>query len=178
MNYIQIKYWAFERFLYVALAGVILVVVVGIISVYSGSRDSEKGTLFLAGGVASLFYFLQRQRLAEMQMLHKLFTAFNERFEEMDEALNDIVKGDPTADFTAPEKKVLSQYFNLCAEEYFFHEQTYIHPTVWETWLAGMRWFRKNSDRLKRRWDADLDGKAYYGMRTKLFVEPEAPHTF
>jgi hypothetical protein len=31
--------------------------------------------------------------------------------------------------------------FNLCAEEYFFYLQGYIHPEVWKAWENGMKYF-------------------------------------
>ena len=57
----------------------------------------------------------------------------------------------------------LFPYFNLCAEEFFYFREGFIHPQVWQAWNNGMKFFRRNP-RIKKLWDEELGNNSYYGM--------------
>jgi len=38
-------------------------------------------------------------------------------------------------------RELLFSYFNLCAEEYFFHKAGYVDQDVWKSWYRGMSVF-------------------------------------
>jgi hypothetical protein len=138
--------------------------------------DGGELTIGAAGVVAGFVYFVQQQRLTELTVQYQLFAAFNARYDALDAALNRIVEdGDGTAaaNFTPEEREHLYRYFNLCAEEHFFFTQGLVHPTVWETWLAGMRWYYGRSERVRRLWAYELDRQHYYEMPRRLFETDE-----
>ena len=103
----------------------------------SGHRQGLIATVIAtAGGFA---YFAQQQKLAEMRLFKDLFTEFNRRYDDLNDHLARISgrlkKGEQLEE--ADELKV-TEYFNLCAEEYLFQSEGYIHDEAWRTWCNGM----------------------------------------
>src|SRR5262245_21287962 len=81
----------------------------------------------------SVVYFVQKQKLEELEVFERLFTRFNKRYEK----LHDDLRDNPTDD-------KLSRYFNLCAEEFLFFSEGLIHPIAWRAWCLGMQsYFQK-----------------------------------
>ena len=98
-------------------------------------------------------------------MFKELFSEFNERYNELNDCLNQIrskdkIKGDDEA-------QILFDYFNLCGEEYFYYKQRYIPPEVWESWLNGMKYFY-NDSKIQKLWDEELELNSYYGFKKSL----------
>ena len=72
-------------------------------------------------------YFLNRQYLAETEMLWDLLKYFNGKYT------------DNAAEFSRLHKKDnLINYLNFCSEEYLLYTQGYVPPIVWKTWCLGM----------------------------------------
>jgi hypothetical protein len=119
----------------------------------------------LAGVGLTVIYFVQKQKLEELQMFEKLFTQFNQRYKELNDRLEDIL-----ADEALPElevRKTLNAYFNLCAEEYLFYSEGRIHPAVWKAWCRGMLFYLKN-ERIRRHWDDEVKAGSYYGLTLEV----------
>ncbi|MEZ4757241.1 MAG: hypothetical protein R2817_10480 [Flavobacteriales bacterium] len=79
--------------------------------------------------VGLLNYWLQRDKV-----MQDLFTAFNLRYDRLNGELLDIAKGSYTGD---PER-VIVDYLNLCAEEYFWYTRCRIDTAIWRAWRNGM----------------------------------------
>ena len=72
-------------------------------------------------------YFLNRQYLAETEMLWDLLKYFNGKYT------------DNIAEFSRLHKnKNLINYLNFCSEEYLLYTQGYVPPIIWKTWCHGM----------------------------------------
>ena len=72
-------------------------------------------------------YFLNKQYLAETEMLWDLLKYFNEKYTNN------------AAEFSRLHKKDnLINYLNFCSEEYLLYTQGYVPPIVWKTWCLGM----------------------------------------
>ena len=72
-------------------------------------------------------YFLNKQYLAETEMLWDLLKYFNGKYT------------DNAAEFSRLHKKDnLINYLNFCSEEYLLYTQGYVPPIVWKTWCLGM----------------------------------------
>lgn len=63
----------------------------------------------------SVSFFVQQQRLAEMNLFWELITAFNGRYDKLNERLMRIRCEDDCTDY-----QVVWDYFNLCAEDFLF----------------------------------------------------------
>ncbi|WP_251951685.1 hypothetical protein [Salinibacter ruber] len=75
---------------------------------------------------------MQKQKLEETRLFANLFQSFNERYDEMNGDLNEIV-GKSESELTPDEKTLLYDYFNPCAEEYLFYKRGYVPHEVWKS---------------------------------------------
>ena len=93
---------------------------------YAFGGDDRTGMVGAAiAGTIGFFYFSQQQRLAETQLFHDLFRAFNSRYNEMNGLLASIAsRAEALSD---EDRHLIVDYFNLCAEEYLFFKEGYIH---------------------------------------------------
>jgi hypothetical protein len=89
--------------------------------------------LSAVGGVAGFGYFLYRQHLDEAKLFKELFVEFNTRYDALNDNLNVILFGPSEGLLSPDEREYLFDYFNLCAEEYFFYRAGYIDCRVWES---------------------------------------------
>lgn len=121
-------------------------------------------------GVAAAFvYFLYSQHLQETRLFADLFHQFNERYNRLNDKLNDIVSREQHSMLSAEDRQVLFDYFNLCAEEYLYFKSGYIDREVWQSWVSGMRFFARSPDVL-RLWSEELGLASYYGFNLALFA--------
>jgi hypothetical protein len=72
-------------------------------------------------------------------------------------------------------KKALMDYFNLCAEEYLFFKEGYIHPQVWQSWCRGMLYYLRNS-RIRQVWNEEMISDSYYGLTLLVIEQGAARH--
>ena len=123
----------------------------------------DRGAL-IGGGLAIIFgfcYFAQQQRLAEITLFKQLFTEFNERYDKLNDDLAKIES--PQVPLTLDSRQKVVDYFNLCAEEYLFYSEGYIHHEVWKTWCLGMLYYIEKEPFAKI-WAEESDKKCYYGL--------------
>lgn len=154
-----------------ALPPVVLAVVLVLFVGFKADADS-KTVLGLAGGIAAAYAFIYKQSLDDTRFFRELFREFNERFEKKNQALNGIrerANGDPAFALEPGDTDTLMDYFNLCAEEYLYFKSGFIDPEVWQSWLAGMRYFAA-CPKIRAVWENDLrqQGNAYYGFNLGL----------
>ena len=126
------------------------------------SVDDWKILLPFVGGAISLIYIIEKQQLDEALLFKQLFYDFNKRYDDLNEELKKI-KDDSNIELTETEKFLLSDYFNLCGEEYLFYKNGYIYPEVWESWVNGMRIFLK-IEKIKVEWMNEFKTNSYYGL--------------
>ncbi len=152
------KRFVFQNYWWLAFA-----VVVAAIAVVVKSGATDRGSLIATtlGTALSSCYFVQKQKLDELRLFNELFTNFNCRYDTMNAKLEDILAANGTID--AEPKKILVDYFNLCAEEYLFFKEGYIHPKVWQSWCRGMLYYLRN-DRIRKIWDEEMISGSYYGL--------------
>lgn len=121
------------------------------------------------GTLITFIYFAQKQDLEEARLFKELFTTFNQRYDGLNEVLNNIVRAEnQEAKLTPDEEKKLDDYFNLCGEEYLFVKRKYIYPVVWKAWKTGMQKFLENP-RIRQKWLKETkEGWSYYGLEKEL----------
>jgi len=147
------------------VAALLLVVGLYLATLINPEKTTERWQVFggIVAGVLSLTYFIQKQKLEELNLFKEIFAGFNARYDKMNEALNRILTGDPNIELSKSECDTLYNYFNLCGEEYLYFSLGYIYPEVWRAWCNGMKIFRRNS-RIKCEWDKELETGSYYGL--------------
>ncbi len=112
-------------------------------------------------GTLGFCYFAQRQKLAETELFYKLFTGFNDRYDQLNGALAEIAESSSLQ--TSEQRQTVVDYFNLCAEEYLFFKQGYIHDDVWHSWCRGMSWYLRRHP-FKDIWDEEVKTESFYGL--------------
>jgi hypothetical protein len=119
----------------------------------------------LCAGALGVVYFIQKQKIEELQLFERLFTRFNERYAAMNADLQRIAAGSESdADVT---RRVLDGYFNLCAEEYLFYEQGRILPSVWRAWCRGMLSYLER-EAIRKYWESEVTSDSHYGLTSDV----------
>ena len=113
-----------------------------------------------AAAILGFCYFVQQQKLAETTLFERLFSSFNRRYDELNGKLADIAAQQDTS---ADAIKIVADYFNLCAEEYLFYKQGYIHPDAWTAWCRGMLWYL-DQPLFKGIWQEEVKTESFYGL--------------
>lgn len=162
------KHFVFRNYWRIACA--VAAVAIGVI-VASGSSGREGLIATILGAALGFCYFAQKQKLEELRLFKDLFTDFNRRYDEMNDRLVNIpggnLRGDPDL------RKTLVDYFNLCAEEYLFFEEGYIHPAAWRSWCRGMLYYLDDED-IRQVWDDEVRSDSYYGLTLHTIREGAA----
>lgn len=119
----------------------------------------DKATAFAAVVAAglSVVFFVQQQRLAEMNLFRELITAFNGRYDQLHARLMGV-RENGIADYQAA-----LDYFNLCAEEFLFFSEGYINHKVWRSWCKGMLFYLE-VEPFDMMWKDLGDRDSYYGL--------------
>jgi len=130
---------------------------------FSKPENVSSNLATIVAGALGVAYFVQKQRLEEIELFEKLFTGFNKRYGEMNDHLERIRQIN-TEPFSEYDLKVLNGYFNLCAEEFLFYSQGQILSVVWQSWCRGMRIYLANEE-ISRRWEMEEGGDSLYGLR-------------
>ena len=159
------KHFLFRYYYWIALFLILLVISVKC----CGILDFDwKLAVTILGGILWSVYLVQKQKLDEIHLFKELFTKFNARYSDLNEALNQILQGDDEQELTTKEIDKLYDYFNLCGEEYFFYEQGYIPSKVWKAWSNGIKIFLQNK-RIRKVWKNEVRTDSYYGLSLKEF---------
>jgi len=162
----RFKHEVFRHFWWAALALTVGLVGFSVLWIEDASHWKLPVTLF--GGLLSALYFVQKQKLEETRLFANLFQSFNERYDEMNGDLNEIV-GKSEGELAPDEKTLLYDYFNLCAEEYLFYKRGYVPHEVWKSWQQGMRYYMRDP-LIRKVWEADesRQGSSYYDLEMPM----------
>lgn len=151
----MMRYWLFRSYPWIASLAAAAVIV-------CAWRSGEWLPVITPAGAAILgfCYFVQQQKLAETALFERLFSSFNTRYDKLNGKLADIAdKEVPSAE----DRKDVVDYFNLCAEEYLFYKEGYIHPDAWTAWCRGMLWYLRRHP-FKDIWDKEAQTESFYGL--------------
>lgn len=157
---IRLKFWFFHHYWWL-LTLVFVGIGTGMVFLRPGVDFKLLATLL--GTFLSLLYFLQKQRLEEMKLFREIFAECNGRYDKMNERLNVIADALDNQSLQSEELAILSDYFNLCGEEYLYYRQGYIFPSVWKAWYNGMKYFITNP-RIAAVWTEEKKSESYYGL--------------
>ncbi len=138
----------------------------GTIALHHTASGSPDWPLYLtiAATALSAIYFVQKQRLEEMRLFKQIFTECNNRYDALNERLNEILVGDASQQLSTNERYILFDYFNLCGEEYLFYRAGYILPSAWKSWENGIQFYLSNK-RIRTLWEQEVETGSYYGLK-------------
>lgn len=129
-------------------------------------QESEKRwqmALTFVGASAAFVHFLYSQHIEETRTFKELFTEFNRRYDSLNDVLNEIVGRPAPFELSARDKRKLYDYFNLCAEEFYFYRTGYIPKEVWDSWRSGIRIFIQ-SPAILDLLGSEMKTGSYYGL--------------
>lgn len=124
---------------------------------------TDRGPLVLSvlAALMSVAFFVQQQKLAELQLFKQLFVEFNQRYDKLNEPLQRILVSGLKSD---QDRMAALDYFNLCAEEYLFFVEGYIDDRVWRAWSNGMRTYFE-CPAIGDLWRNEQKSNSYYGFQ-------------
>lgn len=131
----------------------------------------------LVGLIITFYYQYHNSKLAHDKMNKELFTEFNKRYDALNDFLLEIEATCKTLEDVSakPELKYkLNDFFNLCAEEYYWKQKGRIDKSIWEGWCAGMNSWYNRVDIIQEAWDVEIEKygcKAYYIKRKDDFFK-------
>lgn len=103
------------------------------------------GILGAFGLFITLFYNGQNRKLSNDKMERELFTEFNARYDVLNDYLYQIQESCKTLQDLEDNphlKYKLNDFFNLCAEEYYWKKKKRISDEIWNAWSEGMNdWY-------------------------------------
>lgn len=106
-------------------------------------------------------YFAHEQKLAETLLFKDLFIGFNQRYDRLNGPLAAIAEQETP--LSSEQKNLIVDYFNLCAEEYLFYKEGYIHREAWRSWCRGMSWYLKRHP-YRDVWNEEVRTESFYGL--------------
>jgi hypothetical protein len=139
--------------------------VVGLLAIplwYFGSPDRDwRVLLTILGGLISGSLIVQKQNLDELRLLHDLFKDFNARYDKINAALQRIAEHG--IDDRARDTELIVEYFNLCAEEYWWFSARHIPDEIWGSWCRGMLSYL-DQPLFADLWSKEVKSDSYYGL--------------
>lgn len=133
---------------------------------YFGAPDRDwRVLLTILGGLLSGALIVQKQNLDELRLLHDLFKDFNARYDKANSELQRIAN----AGMTDPLKDtaMIINYFNLCAEEYWWFKADHLPEDVWQYWCRGMLWYLEKQP-FAVIWAQEVVTDSYYGLTLEV----------
>jgi hypothetical protein len=144
----------------------VLLIILGILLLSDAEvRGGSVGAPIAA--ILGLYYFAQRQRLAETALFKDLFSHFNDRYDKLNDALMRLSASD---DWSDQDKCKVVDYLNLCAEEYLFFKRGYIVPEVWQAWCRGMQQYLE-VPQIAQICVKELATRSYYGLSQDIIAK-------
>lgn len=141
----------------------VLFLVVSMAILWWAQFDGDlNGTVALGmiGACATVYIGLLNYWLQRDKVMQDLFTAFNVRYDRLNGDLLAIAKGT----FEGDPDRIIIDYLNLCAEEYFWYTRGRIDGAIWKAWRNGMEnWLQVPAIREVARRESGLHD-SYYGL--------------
>lgn len=129
--------------------------------------------LGIFGIIITFVYSHKSKSLNDDILFKELFGKFNERYDSLNDKLQRVIDDSEKSELTIKHlnektiqgsnktyKQVLIDYFNLCAEEYFWNRKGRIDPIVWKSWNTGMKYWYK-SKLLQNFWIEEKKNNGY-----------------
>ena len=96
----------------------------------------EFSAAVIAAGI-SLAIGVTQTRLSNDRMTKELYKEFNERYDRLNNKLSQIKSGKDSPE----NRQTIIDYFNLCAEEYYWYSKGRIPCEIWKAWKDGIAFY-------------------------------------
>jgi hypothetical protein len=116
----------------------------------------------------TIFYSYHSKKMENDRMIKELFKEFNARYDKINHSLYEIESKCKTLkdlDEHPELKNKLNDFFNLCAEEYFWYKKGRIDKNIWCAWSDGMNDWYNGVQVIKDSWNSEIQNrgcKSYY----------------
>lgn len=107
------------------------------------------------------------KKLANDRMMKDLFTEFNQRYDLINNKL-DMISKLSVEEWRElkPEKRtkyegVVIDFFNISAEEYYWHKEGRINGNIWASWSKGMNDIFNKSKVIQNIWAEECKNEGY-----------------
>ena len=141
-------------------------------------------------GLIITWWFSQNNlKIAHQKMEKELFSEFNKKYDELNDKLKVIfdntqvndkttLNGLKKLNFKIKEEEifpeiVLIDYFNLCAEEYYWRNKKRVSKKIWLSWQAGMKSYYRYCF-VRELWEkevSDFGYQSYYLKEGQSFFD-------
>ncbi len=157
------------------LATAVLIIGSGLIvwaSLGLGYKEGS-GALVMIAALATVYIGLLNYWLQRDKMMQELFSSFNKRYDEFNDDLLAISKGEAVANDKDPESRIVD-YLNLCGEEYFWYKNGRVDETMWKEWYAGMNmWMNVPAMNAIALQERSKDKRSFYGLFAVLVIKED-----
>ncbi|WP_138432392.1 hypothetical protein [Winogradskyella algicola] len=113
---------------------------------------------------ATIIYNRTQNNIAKHRLQKELFSEFNKRYDKLNddlEAITQFESMEMLMDQKPDEYKLLryklNDYFNLCAEEYYWYKNERIDLDLWKSWEAGMNSWYNNHRIIREAWQEEYN---------------------
>lgn len=112
-------------------------------------------------------YQKHTKKLANDKMMKELFTEFNQRYDVINNKLDEVSKltleqwSELSPKEQLEKEGVIIDFFNICAEEYHWHKEGRINGNIWESWHKGMNDIYNRSKVIQNIWDEECKNEGY-----------------
>lgn len=131
----------------------------------SSPRPEWPALLAVLGGLLSGSLIVQKQNLDELKLVHDLFKDFNARYDKCNAELQRVAsEGFSDSD---DKRALVVDYFNLCAEEYWWFKTGHLPEDIWQSWCRGMLWYLDKAD-FRDLWIKESTNNSYYGLTLEI----------
>lgn len=113
-------------------------------------------------------YNINSSKMEHDRLSKELFKEFNKRYDKINNSLHKISKECKNLKDLEKNPKLeskLNDFFNLCAEEYFWYKKGRIDKNVWSAWEDGMNDWYNDVEAISEAWEAEIEKrgcKSYY----------------
>ncbi|WP_143102416.1 hypothetical protein [Lutibacter maritimus] len=114
------------------------------------------------------------------RMLKELFAEFNERYDKINNKLDVISKlsveqwNELSQTKQSENEGVIVDFFNICAEEYYWHKEGRINGNIWTSWEKGMNDIYNRSEIIQNIWEQECQNsgfQSYYITKPNTFFK-------
>lgn len=140
-----------------------------------------KGFSPLIISIAALYisyrYNFKSRELANDKMMKELFLECNSRYDSLNDTINLVLSMDTDEDinkfFEMDDDEIIknktkslilykiNDYFNLCAEEYYWKQKGRIDDAIWLSWQVGMNNIYNDSKIIQEMWQQECMNEGY-----------------
>ncbi|MGL2963860.1 hypothetical protein ACSVH2_08600 [Flavobacterium sp. RSB2_4_14] len=117
--------------------------------------------------VLSRGYYKHSKKIEHDKMLKELFGEFNARYDRINIQL-DLISRISKDDWNQIKVKkqikytgIIYDFFNLCAEEYFWFKENRVSEKVWKSWSKGMNIIYNRSEVIQNIWKEESEKEGY-----------------